>query len=131
SSICGIARSLEGQGIGTRLGRTLWDCTHLKTILQRHTSQDRLPYTGTRYYNTVTTVTLSSGSSSKKKRTTYRPKDRSEWIGVKVAPIVSQELFDSVQEWLRQNRQRYLRQPVPNRSRRMFGDSMVPQSLQC
>ena len=87
SSICGIARSLEGQGIGTRLGRTLWDCTHLKTILQRHT------YTGTRYYNTVTTVTLSSGSSSKKKRTTYRPKDRSEWIGVKVAPIVSQEPF--------------------------------------
>jgi site-specific DNA recombinase len=108
SSICGIARSLEAQGIGTRHGRALWDATHLKTILQRHT------YTGTRYYNTVTTVTLSSssGSSSKNKRTTYRPKDRSEWIGVKVPPIVSQELFDNVQERLRQNKQRYLRPPI-------------------
>jgi site-specific DNA recombinase len=48
TAICSIARSLEAQGITTRLGRTLWDGTHLKTILQRHT------YTGTRYYNTVT-----------------------------------------------------------------------------
>jgi hypothetical protein len=60
----------------------------------------------------IRTPTLSSGSTSKKKRTTYRPKDRSEWIGVKVPPIVSQELFDSVQERLRQNRQRYLRPPI-------------------
>ena len=57
SAICGIARSLEAQGIVTRLGRTLWDGTHLKTILQRHT------YTGTRYYNTVTTITQPSGNA--------------------------------------------------------------------
>jgi site-specific DNA recombinase len=106
TAICSIARSLEGQGVTTRLGRTLWDGTHLKTILQRHT------YTGTRHYNTVTTITLSSGSAHKKKRTTYRPKDRSEWIGVKVPAIVSQELFDSVQERLRQNKQRYLRPAI-------------------
>jgi site-specific DNA recombinase len=106
TAICSIARSLEAQGVTTRLGRTLWDGTHLKTILQRHT------YTGTRYYNTVTTVTLSCGSASKKKRSTYIPKDRSEWIGVKGSPIVSQELFDTVQERLRQNKQRYLRPAI-------------------
>jgi site-specific DNA recombinase len=104
--ICGIARSLERQGIPTRLGRTLWDSTHLKTILQRHT------YAGTRYYNTVTTITEPCGNGSGKRRRTYLPKDQSEWIGVKVPAIISPELFEKVQEKLRQNRGRYRRPPV-------------------
>jgi site-specific DNA recombinase len=106
AAICGIARSLEAQGVTTRNGRRLWDATHLKNILQRHT------YAGTRYYNTVTTVTEPSRNGSGKKRTTYVPKDKSEWIGVKVPAIVSPELFEKVQERLRQNRQRYVRPPV-------------------
>jgi Recombinase len=101
-----IARSLEAQGATTRFGKTLWEATNIKTLLRRHT------YAGTRYYNTVTTVTLSSGSASKKKRSTYIPKDRSEWIGVQVPAIISQELFDTVQERLRQNKQRYLRPAI-------------------
>jgi hypothetical protein len=49
---------------------------------------------------------------SGKKRSTYIPKDRSEWIAVKVPAIVSQELFDTVQERLGQNKQRYLRPAI-------------------
>lgn len=95
-----ITRSLEKRGVRTRMGKLLWDTGHVRDMLQNHT------YAGTRYYNRVRTLDPEPG----KKRGKYVYRDRSEWIEVKVPAIVSQELFDSVQERLRQAHGRY-RQP--------------------
>jgi site-specific DNA recombinase len=48
---------------------------------------------------------------AKKKRGKLVYRDRDEWISVKVPAIVSQELFDAVQERLREQEDRY-RQPI-------------------
>jgi Recombinase len=70
-------------------------------------------YAGTKYYNTVTTERVTWRDGSVHKRGGYYSRDPSEWIAVKVPAIVSQELFDRVQERLKQNNDRYL-QPSPH-----------------
>jgi site-specific DNA recombinase len=102
-SFCAITRSLEERGIRTRTGKPLWSVDHVKTMLQNHT------YTGTRYYNTMTPVPI--GDATTKRRIKYIYKDRSEWIAVKVPAIVSQEVFDKVQERI-QAYQRYCHPPA-------------------
>jgi site-specific DNA recombinase len=110
--LCAITRWLEENEVRTQLGRTAWDTTRLKNMLTNHT------YAGTRYFNAVMTV-----PSDGKKRGKYVPRARSEWIGVKVPAIVSQDLFDKVQERLQQARQRYCHPPVHH----LFGGGL----LQC
>jgi site-specific DNA recombinase len=99
-----IARSLEERCIPTRLGKQLWSTFQVRYILQNHT------YAGTRYYNQMTTTIRPPADKRVKKRGKYVYRDRSEWIGVKVPAIVSQELFDRVQVRLQQAERQY-RQP--------------------
>jgi site-specific DNA recombinase len=102
TGLCVITRSLEERGVRTRMGKTLWDTTYLKNLLQNPM------YAGTRYYNKWTTVP----SDSAPKRGKYVFRDRSVWIGVKVPAIVSQEVFDQAQVKIQQNSQRYRHPPA-------------------
>jgi site-specific DNA recombinase len=94
-----ISRSLEERRVPTRLGRPLWQRDQIKNMLKNET------YTGTRYFNRLTRATEASREG--RGRWVYR--DRSEWIPVKVPPIVSRELFDKVHEKLRVHDERYCR----------------------
>jgi site-specific DNA recombinase len=66
-------------------------------------------YAGTRYFNRLTRATEASrgGKPVIHGRWVYR--ERSEWIPVKVPPIVSRELFETVHERLRVHEERYCR----------------------
>jgi site-specific DNA recombinase len=101
----GISRLLEEQGVPTRRGKPLWRAGQIRRMLVNHT------YTGVRYYNRMTSVKDAPDAKRKTKRGTIVYRDRSEWIGVKVPAIVSQEVFDKAQERMRHGRERY-RQPV-------------------
>jgi hypothetical protein len=96
-----IPRLLEERGIPTRKGKTLWRACQVRYMLKNHT------YAGIRYFNTMTYVQEELGDhrAARRPRTIYR--DRSEWIGVAVPAIVSPELFNAVQERLRQTERRY------------------------
>jgi site-specific DNA recombinase len=96
-----ISRSLEERGIPTQKGRCLWDSDRVKCILKNET------YAGTRYYNRMTAATEANRKGKQLIGGKYVYRDRAEWIAVKVPAIVSQELFDKVQEKLRGHKERY------------------------
>jgi site-specific DNA recombinase len=101
--LAAISKSLEARGVLTRMGKPHWDREHMRKMLHNET------YAGTRYYNRMTTVKEGLGDS-RSKRGRWVERDRTQWIAVSVPAIVSQELFDKVQERLKHNTQRY-RQP--------------------
>jgi site-specific DNA recombinase len=106
TGLCVITRTLEERGIRTKMGKTSWDATHVKHMLQNPV------YTGTKYYNTLTTESVKWRDGSVHKRGGYYARDPSEWIAIKVPAIVSQELFDRVQERIKENNDRYLQPPA-------------------
>ena len=96
-----ISRYLEERGVLTRTGRQRWDNDRIKSILKNET------YTGTRYFNRITHATEANREGKKVIRGKWIFRDRAEWIAVTVPAIVSRELFDRVQEKLRQHDARY------------------------
>jgi site-specific DNA recombinase len=99
-----ITRTLEERKVPTKKGKTLWRAQGVRYLLANRT------YVGTRYYNTMTlSEDISGKGSGKCKSYTYR--DRSEWIGVSVPAIISQELFDCVQARMQESKEKY-RHPV-------------------
>ena len=93
-----LAKSLEQRGVRTRFGKELWAYAQIRDMMNNPT------YAGMRYFNRRTEV--KDDPQRKRGRTILR--DRSEWIGIAVPPLVSTELFDRVQERLAENLQRYL-----------------------
>src|SRR5271165_3236396 len=93
-----LAKSLEQRGVRTRFGKELWAYAQIRDMMNNPT------YAGMRYFNRRTEV--KDDPQRKRGRTILR--DRSEWIGIAVPPLVSTELFDRVQERLAGNLQRYL-----------------------
>jgi site-specific DNA recombinase len=96
-----ITRTLEERGVHTKRGTKLWRTEKLRYLLQNHT------YAGIRYFNSMTCA--EEPLKGHKRARVYR--DRSEWVGVPVPAIVSQELFDRVQARMREAKERY-RHPV-------------------
>jgi site-specific DNA recombinase len=105
ATINGIIRSLEERGIPTRMGKPLWRRDHLKDMLQNRT------YAGTRYYNRITKTKDGPEHDKGAQHHGYIIRDRADWIAVKVPAIVSEQLFEKVQEKLWFIEQRY-RQPA-------------------
>jgi hypothetical protein len=60
-----------------------------------------------RYLNQLAVVHEVPGAARTTKRKRFVLRNRDEWIGIKVPAIVSQELFDKVQERLRVVKSRY------------------------
>jgi site-specific DNA recombinase len=98
-----ISRSLEERRVPTRLGRQLWQRDQIKAMLRNET------YAGIRYFNRITRATEASREGKQVIRGRWVYRDRSEWIPVKVPPIVSRELFETVHERLRLHEERYCR----------------------
>jgi hypothetical protein len=98
-----ISRSLEERRVPTRLGRPLWQRDQIKAMLRNET------YAGTRYFNRITRAAEATREGRQVIRGRWVYRDRSEWIPVKVPPIVSRELFERVHEKLRLHEERYCR----------------------
>ena len=86
-----IARRLEKMGAPVK-GRNRLQQTNIKGILHNEM------YTGVRYFNTMT---------NRETKSTQMPRDRSEWIGVKIPAIISKKLFDKAQVKLNHNRETF------------------------
>src|SRR5262249_28913525 len=96
-----ISRFLEERGVPTCTGRPRWNRDQIKSMLKTET------YTGTRYYNRITHATEANPEGKHVVGGKWIFRDRAEWIPVKVPAIISQELFDDVQEKLRRHEERY------------------------
>jgi site-specific DNA recombinase len=96
-----ISRFLEERRIPTRTGRPQWYRDQIKSMLKNET------YTGTRHYNRITAATEAARGGKEVIRGKWVFRNRTEWIAVHVPAIVSRELFDKVQEKLRQHKERY------------------------
>jgi site-specific DNA recombinase len=100
-----ISRHLEERRVLTATGRQRWDNDRIKSILKNET------YTGTRYFNRIIHATEANREGKKVVRGQWIFRDRSDWIAVQVPAIVSREVFDKVQDKLREHDARYC-QPV-------------------
>jgi site-specific DNA recombinase len=98
TGIQAIARLLEERGVLTKRSGKLWYDKSVKWLLQNQV------YTGVRYYNRMTRA-AEPAKGRKHAPLTFR--DRSEWVGVPVPAIISQELFDRVQERFQAAREKY------------------------
>ena len=96
-----ISRSLEERRIPRWTGRPQWYRDQIKSMLKNET------YTGTRYYYRITAAAEAAREGKEVIRGKWVYRDRAEWIAVSVPAIVSRELFDKVQEKLRQHKERY------------------------
>jgi hypothetical protein len=100
-----ISRHLEERRILTSTGRQRWDSNRIKSILKNET------YTGTRYFNRMTRIKKGDRQGKKLIRGQWVYRDCPDWIAVTVPAIICRELFDTVQEKLREHDARYC-QPV-------------------
>ncbi len=98
-----IARHLEDTGTPTKTGKKLWRRSLLKTMLSNEA------YIGVKYFNKMRCERQYANPihgiehSTKK----MKPRDRQDWIGVKVPAIIDQQLFARVQKRLEANRTQY------------------------
>jgi hypothetical protein len=89
-SLRAIARRLTAEGVPPP--RSRWNPESVKAILTNET------YLGTWFYNKVEYVepqTIRSTGPRHRRRTSQKPRPKSEWEGVPVEPIITQELFDT------------------------------------
>jgi site-specific DNA recombinase len=98
-----ITRHLESTGVPTREGRRLWHVPQVKYLLKNE-SDAGIRYFKTERYVKATRTTKYGVTYSYEKRV---PRDRSEWIGIKIPAIIPKELFDRVQARIAFNRTSY------------------------
>lgn len=97
-----LTRKLEDMGAINKRGGTLWRVAAVYKILRNHT------YTGIKYFNRMQRITEYANPISGTKMTKkLLIRDKSEWVGIPVPPIIPKELFDSAQERLAWNKSRY------------------------
>ncbi len=95
-----IIRHLENHNIPTK-HKTVWDNTKVKNVITNSS------YIGIKYYNTRKIVRQPSNPLRKLKYGKEVFNDRSEWMPVKVPPIISKNLFEKAQQRLKENREKY------------------------
>lgn len=98
-----LTRRLEEEGHTTKMGHKLWRGSQVKVMLKNPA------YTGTQYFNRmkVTKEYANPMYGTTKTVTKLQIRDRSEWVGIAIPPIISQELFDTVQARIKHNREKY------------------------
>ena len=102
-TLSGIATRLTASGIPTPTGNAAWSTSSVRHLLRNPT------YTGTTYGNWRRVVPARGRRSPLQPvgggvTNALRPRD--EWIPVAVPALISQEVFDLVQEHLARNRER-------------------------
>ncbi len=98
----GLTHVMKVHGYLTKTGQTQWHDSVIKGMLKNHA------YTGKMYMNKMKLIREYSNPLQGITKTTARfvPRDKSDWVGILVPPIISQELFDKVQvrlEWNEKN----------------------------
>jgi site-specific DNA recombinase len=101
-TIHAVALRLSNAQIATATGKPRWNVASVRGMLQNPA------YTGTAYVNRARVVPAKERKSALLPigpGQSYRWRPREEWIPVPVPALVSQEVFDHVQEKLAQNQQ--------------------------
>lgn len=98
-----LTRRLEKEGHLTKSGNTVWSVPKIKCILKNDA------YSGMMYFNKfrINREYANPVNGTIKTVTKLIHRDRSEWVGIPVPPIVSQELFNKVREKIENNIKRY------------------------
>jgi len=102
ATVHSIALRLTRAGIPTPTGKLRWNVASVRGILKNPA------YTGTAYGNRTRIVAATQRKSALLPLgpgVSYRYRPREEWIGVPVPALISQDVFDRVQEKLARNQQ--------------------------
>lgn len=97
-----LAHRLKEMGYITKRGSERWDSSSVISILENHA------YTGTMYMNREKVVKENITENGKQKtvrKILYR--DKSEWVGISMPPIISKELYEKVQGRIAWNKENY------------------------
>jgi site-specific DNA recombinase len=102
ATVHSLALRLTQTGMITPMGKPRWNVASVRGILKNPA------YTGTAYGNRTRIIPATSRKSALLPvgpGCSYRYRPREEWIGVPVPALISQEVFDRVQEKLAHNQQ--------------------------
>lgn len=104
-----ITKMLEDKGHLTKTGKKLWRVGIIKNMLRNHA------YIGMMYFNKMETITEYANPFYGIKVTSTKlvPRDKSQWVGIKVPPIVSKESFNKVQDKIDYYRKKYRNPRIP------------------
>lgn len=99
TSITGLIKFLEKRKIKTAQGNYFWGRSSISRIL-KNTS-----YFGLHYFNRAERIESDNKNTryARNRKTKTRPRDESEWIPVPIPAIISEELFNRVQEKIKRN----------------------------
>ncbi len=102
-----IKRRLDEMGVPTKTGKHFWDRSVIWGILQNPAYIGKAAFGKTKVGKRRPTLRpiRGSGNSTKQHYSTYKVPEE-DWIYIPVPPIVSSELFETVQEQLEENRKR-------------------------
>lgn len=109
-----LALKFEQKGYTTKMGRKTWNAERLRLLMGNSA------YMGKMGFNKTKAITEYSNPMSGITKTTTRfiKRPESERIYLPIPPIVSEELFNKVQEKLQENKKRYYN---PNRENLLSG----------
>lgn len=111
-----VCRRLERLGAVTRSGKTVWNRSTVGEMLKNPAYTGAAPFGRTRLGEPRPRLRPVRGHGGLPKRPcSAHPTPSEEWIRVPVPPLVSSELFEAVQEHLRENRQRIRQRRTGNR----------------
>jgi len=111
-----VCRRLERLGAVTRSGKTVWNRSTVGEMLKNPAYTGAAPFGRPRLGEPRPRLRPVRGHGGPPKRPcSVHPTPSEEWIRVPVPPLVSSELFEAVQEQLRENRQRIRQRRTGNR----------------
>jgi site-specific DNA recombinase len=111
-----VSRRLERMGAVTRTGKTVWNRTTIWEMLKNLTYTGTAPFGRTRLGEPRERLRPLRGHSGIPKRPcSIHSTPAEEWILIPVPPIVSSDLFQTVQEQLRENQQRIRERRIGDR----------------
>lgn len=111
-----VCRRLERLGAVTRSGKTVWNRSTVGEMLNNPTYTGAAPFGRTRLGEPRPRLRPLRGHSGLPKRPcSIHPTPMEDWIQVPVPALVPLELFQAVQEQLRENRQRIRQRKTGNR----------------
>lgn len=104
-TIYSVCRRLESQGVSSPSGSAKWSRESIRHMLKNPAYKGMAAYGKTRACERRTRLRPSRNSPAQPRQTsTYKSTPQEEWISIPVPAIVSEQLFDSVQEQLAENR---------------------------
>ncbi|WP_341812430.1 recombinase family protein [Wolbachia endosymbiont (group A) of Conops quadrifasciatus] len=127
-SISAAIRRLRDRSIRTRSGKENWYPATISGMLKNPTYKGLAAFGRLKKIETASWKATGRRCKRKMKKISVHRTDKENWIGIPVLKIVDEELFDIVQEQLKENKKRARMQKVKRKEKNLLQGLVVCQN---